>query len=439
MKTRRSVFMLLSFCLVLISCNTSKQTIQAQENSLQKVWAKLDLFSKHHTGLSIYDLEKGSWVFNYRDDNYFVPASCTKILTMYATLRYMDEQIPAAYYKYKGDTILVWGGGDPGTFYPDINEQSPFIDFLKSTEKSILFSNAQFNTTRYGKGWAWDDFPFSYQCERTAFPIYGNRLWVDRNYDTISITPKYFNQVISVKPDTSESKGRNDWGNMYFYNFDSLIPEAHVTIPISFFENDTKLIWSEALGKNILWNDLPLIGNALQVKGSSRDSLIKLMMQESDNFVSEQLLLACSMDQLRHMSEHDIIDKLLTGPMKDIPDTIRWVDGSGLSRYNLMTPRSLIWVMRQIIKQKGLSYVKSMFPAAGQSGTLKADYAGKNGQPYIFAKSGTLRNTYCLTGILVPKSGHVLIFSWMNNDFYGDNTSLKLSMEHLFTFLRDNY
>ncbi|MFZ1678844.1 MAG: D-alanyl-D-alanine carboxypeptidase [Saprospiraceae bacterium] len=422
-----------------MSCKSSRQSVHSQDNSLSRVWDNLDLLSRHHTGLSIYDLDKGNWVFNYRDDNYFTPASCIKILTMYAALHYLDEQIPSAYYKSKGDTLIVWGGGDPGTLYPDIKASSPLIDFLKSSDKKIIFSDAQFKTTRYGDGWAWDDFSYSFQCERTPFPIYGNRLWIDRKHDTITVSPKYFNQILNTKRDTAESKGRNDWGNTYFYHYNPGINEAHVTIPISFFENDQKLIWSEALGKDILWKDIPLTGNATQVKGSDRDTLLKLMMQESDNFIAEQLLLACSMAQTNQMNESDIIEKILTGPMEDLPDSIQWIDGSGLSRYNLMTPRSLVWAMRQIIKQKGLDYVESVFPAGGVSGTISEDYKGKNGHPYIFAKSGTLRNTYCLTGILVPKSGHALLFSWMNNDFPGDSAPLKLSMEHLFAYLRDNY
>ncbi len=431
--------MFLFIGLLTVSCKSSRQSIQSQDNSLSKVWDNLDILARHHTGLSVYDLDKNNWVFNYRDDNYFTPASCTKILTMYAALQYLDDYIPSAYYKSKGDTMIVWGGGDPGTLYPDIKSSSPFIDFLKSSDKKIIFSDAQFKTTRFGDGWAWDDYSYSFQCERTPFPIYGNRLWIDRRHDTIMVSPKYFNQVLNIKRDTAEHKGRNDWGNTYFYHYNPVMTEAHVTIPISFFENDQKLIWSEALGKDILWKDIPMTGKATSINGSERDTLLKLMMQESDNFIAEQLLLACSMEQTNQMNEGDIIEELLSGPMAGLPDSIQWTDGSGLSRYNLMTPRSLIWVMRQIIMQKGLDYVESVFPAGGVSGTISEDYKGKNGRPYIFAKSGTLKNTYCLTGILVPKSGHALLFSWMNNDFPGDNASLKLAMEHLFIYLRDNY
>ena len=439
MKTRTSLFILFSTCWMGIACQSSKQIRQTQENSLSKVWDNLEMLSRHHTGLSVYDFDKGNWIFNYRDDNYFTPASCTKILTMYTVLRYMDAVIPAAYYKIKGDTVVVWGGGDPGTLFPDIKAHSPMIDFLKSTDKTIIFSNAHFKTARYGAGWAWDDFPYNFECERTAFPIYGNRLWIERNVDTIKVTPEYFSELLSIKKDTAANKGRNEWGNSYFYGYDSTLEQEEVTIPISFFENDTRFIWSEALGKDILSKDIPFSGNTATLKGSDRDSLLKWMMQESDNFIAEQLLLACAMKQTYQLNEDDIIEKVLDGPLDDLPDSIEWVDGSGLSRYNMMTPRSLVWVLRQMIKQNGLDFIKSIFPAGGQSGTLIKDYLGKDGQPYIYAKTGTLRNTYCLTGMLITHSGKVLLFSWMNDDFVGDLPELKLSMEHLFQYLYDNY
>ena len=81
------------------------------------------------------------------------------------------------------------------------------------------------------------------------------------------------------------------------------------------------------------------------------------MMQESDNFIAEQLLLACALKELGHMSEKDIIDSLLYGPLSDIESEIDWVDGSGLSRYNLMTPRSIISLILHILELKDINRV----------------------------------------------------------------------------------
>ncbi|MEO6133392.1 MAG: D-alanyl-D-alanine carboxypeptidase [Saprospiraceae bacterium] len=439
MKTAGSLLLLLYPWLMLLSCKTAKPSIDRPENSLNKVWDHLEVLSQLHSGLSIYDADRNTWIFNYRDDNYFTPASCTKLLTMYTVLRYMDEQIPAAYYKIKNDTIIIWGGGDPGTLYPDIHGPSSFIQFLKSTDKQIIFSEAAFKTEHYGKGWAWDDYPYSFQSDRTAFPIYGNRLWIERRQDTIHTTPQYLRQLLNIKKDTFESKGRNEWGTNFYYHYNSAFADTTVGIPISFFENDENLIWSEALGKDILWKEVAFSANTFEIQGSSRDSLLKIMMQKSDNFIAEQLLLACAMKETDHMNETDMIKKMVDGPLHDLPDSIEWVDGSGLSRYNLVTPRAMVWVMQQIMKQKGKEYMKSILPAGGQSGTLINDYYGKNGHPYLFAKSGSMRHVYCMTGMLETNSGHTFLFSWLNNDFWGHNARLKAAMEHLFIYLRDNY
>jgi len=439
MKLKRLLIISLSFCWLGSSSQVIKEIRPGSLSSITKIWENLNLSSKIHTGLVIYDLNKENWIFGYRDDQFFTPASCTKLLTMYTALRYLDDDITSAYYKVKDDTMMVWGGGDPGTLYPDIHGISPMVEFLKSTDKTIVFSNHHFKTERYGSGWSWDDYPEDYQCERTAFPIYGNRIWIDRFADSIIITPKYFEEITTIKPDTAEEQGRNEWGNSYFYNYDPSLKESHVAVPVSFFENDMRMMWSDATGKIIHFKDIPISGNVEQIKGTARDSLIKWMMYESDNFIAEQLILACAMKQTSEMNETDFIEKVIQGPLMILPDKIDWVDGSGLSRYNMITPRSLVVLLQQLIKQHGLDFVKSMLPAGGKSGTLITDYRGINGQPYVFAKSGTLRHMYCLTGILVTKSGKVLLFSWMNNEIPGRIAPLKQSMEYFFTYLRDNY
>jgi len=333
----------------------------------------------------------------------------------------------------------VWGGGDPGTFYPDRSAPSSLVDFLKSTSKKIIFSDAHFTAERYGTGWAWDDYQYSFQQERTAFPVLGNRLWVDRYADSIVIKPDYFYFVTSTRQDTVDKIERNEEGTEYRYSYIKGQQEDHVTIPVSLLENDVRFIWKEVTGKEIQFAEIPLPGNTLRINGSNRDSLLRYMMHESDNFIAEQMLLACALTQTGEMNDTEIIEKVLSGPLAGLPDKISWVDGSGLSRYNLMTPRSAIFVLQKMIDKKGIDYIKEIFPAGGESGTIIDWYKSKSGRPYLFAKTGTLNNTHCLTGILLTNSGKVLLFSWMHNQFGKDSITVKRSMEKLFTWLRDNY
>ena len=410
-----------------------------QIKALNKAWYDLGLAGNSHTGLSIYDLQKRKSIFNYRADNFFVPASNIKILTMYAALEMLDEQLDAGFYSIHDDSLLIWGGGDPGTFYPDIDSSCAMADLIKSSDKKIVFSDQHFRAPRYGEGWAWDDYPYAYQCERNAFPIYGNRLWINRHSDTIRITPGYLTPLVKINVDTLADKGKSEWGDGYYYTYDPRDTMDEVALPITFFKNDVKNSWTEATGKEILMSSAPLSNDILSIKGSARDTMIKIMMQESDNFIAEQLLLSCSFRKLHYMMDEDIIDTLLSGPMAYLPDEIDWVDGSGLSVYNQLTPRSVISVLLNLLKLKDMDYMKTMFPAAGMSGTLKYGYKLKNGKPYVFAKSGSLRNTYCLSGFILTRSGNILLFSWMNNQVAVPTADLKSSMDRFFSFLYDQF
>src|SRR5690606_33839696 len=121
----------------------------------------------------------------------------------------------------------------------------------------------------------------------------------------------------------------------------------------------------------------------------------------------------------KYMLEHDLSD--LTQPPK-------WVDGSGLSRYNLFTPESMVQVLNKMYDEFPKDRLFSLFPVGGVSGTLENWYPG-NPEPYIFAKSGSLSNNYNLSGYLITKSGKTLIFSFMNNHYLESTTGVKNHMQ----------
>ena len=161
------------------------------------------------------------------------------------------------------------------------------------------------------------------------------------------------------------------------------------------------------------------------------------MLVDTDNFIAEQLLLQVGNEVDSSYSVRSAIKYALTNYLKDIPQKPRWVDGSGLSRYNLFTPESLVFLLtkmyREIPKYKLLSY----FPVGGVSGTLKNYY--KNEIPYIYAKSGTLSNNHNLSGYLITKKGKILIFSYMNNHYQGSSTLRKKEMERIFKQFYETY
>ena len=94
-----------------------------------------------------------------------------------------------------------------------------------------------------------------------------------------------------------------------------------------------------------------------------------------------------------------------------LKDPLIWVDGSGVSRYNLITSRNLI-CLRSIYKKIRWKGVSNLFPVGGISGTIKDYYKSKN-KPFIYAKTGTLRNNHNLSGFLMENQKKFIFQLWL--------------------------
>ncbi len=152
------------------------------------------------------------------------------------------------------------------------------------------------------------------------------------------------------------------------------------------------------------------------------DSLLKPMMYRSDNFYAEQTLLMVSNQKLGLMSDRLIIDTILKTDLADLPQAPRWVDGSGLSRYNLFTPQTFVAILNKMREQFGMDRLKSIFPTGG-TGTLGSFYKKDSG--YIYAKTGTLSGVVALSGYLYTHKNKLVIFSVLVNNHNGNAVAVK--------------
>ena len=143
------------------------------------------------------------------------------------------------------------------------------------------------------------------------------------------------------------------------------------------------------------------------------DSVLKPMMHRSDNFFAEQVLLMVAGKFNISMSDERVIDTLLKTDFKDLPQKPGWVDGSGLSRYNLFSPQDLVFILNKMKNDFGMERIKNLFPT-GNEGTLVNYYVSESG--YIFAKTGTLSGVIALSGFLYTKKNKLLIFSVLVNN-----------------------
>ncbi|RZK30426.1 MAG: hypothetical protein EOO61_19285, partial [Hymenobacter sp.] len=103
-----------------------------------------------------------------------------------------------------------------------------------------------------------------------------------------------------------------------------------------------------------------------------------------------------------------------------------WVDGSGLSRYNLFTPQDIVTVLLKIKNEFGLERIRNILPK-GNTGTL-TNYYEKIG-PAIFAKTGSLGGQVALSGYLTCKTGKLLLFSIMINNYTNSGRAVRRAIE----------
>ena len=167
------------------------------------------------------------------------------------------------------------------------------------------------------------------------------------------------------------------------------------------------------------------------------DSLYKTMMQKSDNGIAEQLLMMVA-DQLSDsLNAETAIQRILQHELAQLPQKPIWVDGSGLSRYNQITPLTVVEVWKRILNKRKLEQILPLLATSGRNGTLQS--MTNTTQPFVFGKTGTLSNNYSLSGYLFTNKDRLLIFSSMNANFTVSARKVRDELERILTYIHEHY
>ncbi|MFZ1455130.1 MAG: D-alanyl-D-alanine carboxypeptidase, partial [Saprospiraceae bacterium] len=100
------------FVLVIMSCSTKKK-LPASVFSLDQAIDTSKVLATGFSGVHITDLNTSEVIFSRNASKYFVPASNTKIFTLFASLNYLRDSIPALKYVETDTSLTFWGTGDP--------------------------------------------------------------------------------------------------------------------------------------------------------------------------------------------------------------------------------------------------------------------------------------------------------------------------------------
>jgi len=391
-----------------------------------------------HIGFVLYDVESKKTLYEFNGPQYFTPASNTKIFTFYTSLKILGDSVPGLRYIVNDDSVIFQGTGDPSLLNRKVFTNNRIFQFLKDAPHQLYFTTSNFNTTHFGSGWAWDDYNDYYSAERSALPLYGNLFSVYAHRDTLLVSPSYFRSQLTIGEKTDKPKViRQSTSNQSVYYPSQQNRKLDVDIPYTVDGQTIAQLLADTLNRSVTWIDkrLPSLNQTLY--SIPTDSLYKVMMQESDNFIAEQLLLISAAEISDTLQPEIAIRFAKKNFLADLEDEPIWVDGSGLSRYNLFTPRSIVQLWEKIYNTVPRERLFPLLAAGGKNGTVKNWY--KKDKPFIFGKTGSLSNNHCLSGYLVTRRGKVLIFSYMNSNFVQSTNAIRKEMEKTLNLIYDRY
>jgi D-alanyl-D-alanine carboxypeptidase/D-alanyl-D-alanine-endopeptidase (penicillin-binding protein 4) len=113
------------------------------------------------------------------------------------------------------------------------------------------------------------------------------------------------------------------------------------------------------------------------------------------------------------------------------PGEYNILDGSGLTRLNLVTPAAVVKLLRYMYASPARDNWISMLPVAGQDGTLSARFGESAGAGRVHAKTGTLSHVTALSGYVQRLDGTWLAFSILVNNYTGRAAEVRGVMDRI--------
>jgi serine-type D-Ala-D-Ala carboxypeptidase/endopeptidase (penicillin-binding protein 4) len=422
------LFLLLSSC----------ATLRSEQKRLKKIEKEVSnsaVFSKGFTGFVLMEPESGKILAAHQHTRYFVPASNTKILTLAAALPVLGDSLSTFEYAVRRDTLYVIPSGDPTFLHPHFAAwQSGFQYLQKHPVRHMVVCNPAPALLRYGPGWMWDDFMDEYSPERSALTAFGNvRRITAVQPDSLRAEPSYWNVFLQKKDKNTPKIQPILESNTILYNPKGpFAADYEAWVPVYDAALHNQKLLADTLKRPLFFTDKIPAGLIWKTHRSAPiDTIYRRLMHQSDNFFAEQLLYMSARAQMKQPEAAAMVDWMQKNPFSAFPFPPKWVDGSGLSRYNLNTPLTNAQILQHLWKTQPQPRLFNLFPAGGISGTIADWYGHTPGKPFVFAKTGSMSAVHCLSGYVVDKKGKVLIFSFMHNNFIGSSKAWKEEMQRI--------
>lgn len=426
-------------------------------------------FSKERWGILIQTATADP-LYSHDAEKYFIPASNVKILTTAAMLQLGSQfRIRTSVYATRDGGLRVVGRGDPSLtdagliqLTKQLNQQG-----IHQVSKLIADSN-YFQGATVNPSWEWSDVHTDYGApvnglilnqnavKLTLFPQQKNQPlllnWSDpieakqwqilnETNTTESVESTAVNVNRESKTPTLKITGQLNIDDTQSVSLAVVDPTEHFlrhfrrTLATKGIIEDNSIAHTNVTNKQ----DISLVLNELAVVESPPLSeLLKETNQNSNNLYAEALLQVLGARRGKLTAPTDTTLEMGLGVVKATltqmgvdPSGYVLVDGSGLSRHNLVTPEAFAQTLRAIRKSPEYSFYRASLPVAGISGTLQNRFRNTPAQGIVQAKTGTMSGVVALSGYINPPSYQPLVFSIIVNQSDRSAATLRQAVDDI--------
>jgi serine-type D-Ala-D-Ala carboxypeptidase/endopeptidase (penicillin-binding protein 4) len=406
-----------------------------------------------HWGILVETLEPNPvTLYAQAADQYFTPASNVKLLITAAALTQLGSQFRIRTSLYQNETeqrvVRVVGRGDPSLTDTELRQLAQQIAQRGIRQIDVLRVDDQyFRGDAINVTWEWEDIQAGYGAAV-------NSLILNQNAIGLTLIPQALGNPLQVVWDDPaigqnwqiDNRSRTVAKNAPEFlqvgrDFDRPIlrvagqlqvgsasePVAiSVPQPTAYFAQRFRQILSD-VGIQVQQVEVAtdaLSAQAVEIAGITSPALAELLIetnQHSNNLYAEALLRSLGQTQAPSggsslESGLEVLQATLTR-LGIAKDGYVLVDGSGLSRHNLISPKALVQTLQSMARSPDASTYRNSLSVAGRSGTLRHRFQDSVVQNHLQGKTGFISGAAALSGYLEPSHYSPLAFSIIVNQF----------------------
>lgn len=434
-------------------------------NSIDGIINKVD--PNINMGMVVVDLNTGETLYSRNENKKFTPASNMKLFSEAAALilfgpSYSFKTTLSTDAKSLNNGVLtgsiyLYLSGDPSLTAKDLQELFAELTKwnIKEIKGNVVIVSSSSHIKPHAPGVNPKDFTHSYGAPITPLILDENRVLITVNsskigknalveYDTLDGSFVLDNKIKTVTRGRCGVNARVTKDNRLklrgciYKNSQAIQLEIPITSPFLYAK---RVIKNNLVNMGIKLDGDIVIGDInkpsmLLAKHISKpiSVLMSNALKKSDNLYADSIFLhtAASLhgSPLTWQNAEPIVKNFLQKQTGINMQDAVMIDGSGLSLYDLVTPKQTVGLLQYIHSHFSLSYEYiTSLAIAGQDGTLTRRFRNPSQRGFLRAKTGSLTGVSSLSGYLYTTNGHTLVFSIFINTRPG--TSPKVSGQYL--------